>query len=82
LDGARIAVIERAAGPAGATRVAAGMLAPVGEIAFGEERLLELTLAAARGYPEFVAELDALERTESAAARTGGAIPLPLCSSS
>ena len=36
---------------AGATRVAAGMLAPVGELTFGEEELLELTLAAARLLP-------------------------------
>src|SRR6476659_7204762 len=71
LDGARIAVIERAAGPAGATRVAAGMLAPVGEIAFGEERLLELTLAAARGYPEFVAELEAAAGMEAGYRRCG-----------
>src|SRR4029079_6451433 len=35
------------------------MLAPVGELSFGEPELLELTLAAARLYPEFVAELEA-----------------------
>jgi len=57
--GARVAVLERAEPPAGATRVAAGMLAPVGELAFGEPRLLEMTLAAAGLYPEFVAELEA-----------------------
>jgi glycine oxidase len=58
--GARVAVLERGEPPAGATRVAAGMLAPVGELAFGEPRLLEMTLAAARLYPEFVAELEAV----------------------
>src|SRR3954464_13178559 len=68
--GARVAVVERdepgggatrggAGGErdepgGGATRVAAGMLAPVGELSFGERELLELTLAAARLYPEFV----------------------------
>jgi glycine oxidase len=57
--GARVAVLERAEPPAGATRVAAGMLAPVGELAFGEPKLLEMTLASARLYPEFVAELEA-----------------------
>ena len=36
--GARVAVLERAEPPAGATRVAAGMLAPVGELTFGEPR--------------------------------------------
>ncbi|HWC08585.1 MAG TPA: FAD-dependent oxidoreductase, partial [Solirubrobacterales bacterium] len=57
--GARVVVLERAEPPAGATNVAAGMLAPVGELTFGEPELLELTLASARLYPQFVAELEA-----------------------
>jgi len=57
--GARVAVVERSQPPAGATRVAAGMLAPVGELAFGEPELLKMTLAAAELYPDFVAELEA-----------------------
>jgi glycine oxidase len=57
--GARVAVLERGEPGGGATRVAAGMLAPVGELSFGEPKLLELTLAAARHYPGFVAELEA-----------------------
>jgi len=57
--GARVAVVERGEPGGGATRVAAGMLAPVGELSFGEPELLELTLAAARLYPEFVAEVEA-----------------------
>lgn len=57
--GAEVAVLERGEPGGGATRVAAGMLAPVGELTFGEPELLELTLAAARLYPEFVAELEA-----------------------
>jgi glycine oxidase len=57
--GARVAVVERGEPGSGATRVAAGMLAPVGELGFGEPELLELTLAAARLYPQFVAELEA-----------------------
>lgn len=56
--GAEVAVLERGEPGGGATRVAAGMLAPVGELTFGEPELLELTLAAARLYPEFVAELE------------------------
>ncbi|HET7120537.1 MAG TPA: glycine oxidase ThiO [Solirubrobacterales bacterium] len=64
--GAKVAVLERGAPGAGATRVAAGMLAPVGELTFGEPELLELTLAAARLYPEFVAELE-----EASGKRTG-----------
>lgn len=57
--GARVAVLERDKPGGGATQVAAGMLAPVGELTFGEPELLELTLAAARLYPEFVEELEA-----------------------
>ncbi len=56
--GARVAVVEKSQPPAGATRVAAGMLAPVGELAFGEPELLKMTLAAAALYPDFVAELE------------------------
>jgi glycine oxidase len=56
--GAEVALVEREPGLAGATRVAAGMLAPVGELAFGEPELLKLTLAAAELYPEFVAEVE------------------------
>jgi glycine oxidase len=57
--GAEVVVLEKSLPGSGATRVAAGMLAPVGELTFGEPELLELTLAAARLYPEFVAELEA-----------------------
>jgi glycine oxidase len=56
--GAGVAVLDRGEPPAGATRVAAGMLAPVGELTFGEPELLELTLVAAELYPGFVAELE------------------------
>ncbi|MGH8870063.1 MAG: glycine oxidase ThiO [Actinomycetes bacterium] len=41
----------------GASFAAAGMLAPVTEVHYGEERLLDLTLRAARGYAAFAAEL-------------------------
>ena len=41
----------------GAAQVAAGMLAAVTELHYGEETLLGLNLASARRYPEFVAEL-------------------------
>ena len=57
--GARVAVVERGEPGCGASRVAAGMLAPIGELSFGEPELLELTLEAARLYPGFVAELEA-----------------------
>ncbi|WP_329534536.1 glycine oxidase ThiO [Streptomyces sp. NBC_01450] len=41
----------------GAARVAAGMLAAVTELHYGEQTLLGLNLASARRYPDFVAEL-------------------------
>ena len=69
--GARVAVLDRAAPPAGATRVAAGMLAPVGELAFGEPELLEMTLASAALYPEFVAELEAASGEKTGYAHQG-----------
>jgi len=43
---------------AGASVVAAGMLAPVTELHYTERALLDLTLAAAAAYPDFVAELE------------------------
>jgi glycine oxidase len=69
--GARVAVLERDEPAAGATRVAAGMLAPVGELAFGEPELLEMTLASARLYPDFVAELEAATGESTGYARQG-----------
>ncbi|MCW2988970.1 MAG: goxB [Solirubrobacterales bacterium] len=75
--GARVAVLDRAQPPAGATRVAAGMLAPVGELAFGEPELLEMTLASAQLYPEFVAELEA-ETGETTGYASQGAIHIAL----
>ncbi|WP_197363453.1 glycine oxidase ThiO, partial [Streptomyces clavuligerus] len=42
----------------GAAQVAAGMLAAVTELHYGEETLLALNLASARRYPAFVAELE------------------------
>ena len=69
--GARVAVVERGEPGSGATRVAAGMLAPVGELSFGEPELLELTLEAARLYPEFVAELEAASGMSTGYERLG-----------
>jgi glycine oxidase len=69
--GARVAVVERSSPPAGATRVAAGMLAPVGELAFGEPELLKMTLTAADLYPGFVAELEAASGIDSGYRRDG-----------
>src|SRR5829696_7012062 len=60
--GMSVLVVDRAAAPgAGASHVAAGMLAPVVEADFGEERLVRVTLAARERWPAFAAELE--ERT-------------------
>ncbi|MEU8530867.1 glycine oxidase ThiO [Streptomyces sp. NPDC048629] len=56
LRGLRTAVADPEPG-GGAARVAAGMLAAVTELHYGEETLLGLNLASARRYPDFVAEL-------------------------
>jgi len=69
--GAAVLVLDRADPPAGATRVAAGMLAPIGELAFGEPELLRMTVAAAAAYPDFVAELEAASGLGSGYAQHG-----------
>jgi glycine oxidase len=55
--GARVCVLERDRPAAGATGVAAGMLAPVGEASWGEERLLALNLESLRRWPAFAGEV-------------------------
>lgn len=56
--GLRVCVLERGRAGRGASDVAAGMLAPVGEAAWGEESLLALGLASHALWPEFAAELE------------------------
>jgi len=63
--GLHVVVLDRSTPAAGASGVAAGMLAPIGELTFGEQRLLELTLASAERYPGFVAELEELSGSET-----------------
>ena len=61
-SGRSVTVIDPA--PAtGATFAAAGMLAPVSELHYQEDALLELTLASAARWPEFVASLPAGAQT-------------------
>jgi glycine oxidase len=69
--GARVCVLERAEPPAGATNVAAGMLAPVGELTFGERELLELALQSAARWPDFAAEVEAAGGGATGFARCG-----------
>jgi glycine oxidase len=55
--GASVAVVDRGEPGGAATRVAAGMLAPVTESEFEDEPFLEPRLAAAAAWPRFAAEL-------------------------
>jgi len=71
--GRSVCLLERAALGAGATHVAAGMLAPVSEADPGELALLELGLRSARAWPAFADEL------AEAAGRSGGARILHRC---
>jgi glycine oxidase len=56
--GQRVAVVDPHPGQ-GASWVAAGMLAPVTEVHYTEQALLALTMASARRWPSFTAELEA-----------------------
>lgn len=56
--GLGVCVLERDRAGGGATDVAAGMLAPVGEASWGEESLLALNLASHARWPGFTAELE------------------------
>lgn len=55
--GLSVAVVDAAPG-SGASYAAAGMLAPVAEVGYGGERLLELCQASLGRFPGFVAELE------------------------
>ena len=61
--GLSVTVVDDAPGW-GASRAAAGMLAPVTEAAYGEEALLRLCLASLQRFPDFVAELNAAAGTD------------------
>ncbi len=71
--GMSVAVLEREMVGAGASRVAAGMLAPASEAEFGEAaaRLLDLGLRSAAAWPAFAEELSAASGTEIAINRAG-----------
>ena len=62
--GARVCVLERDHPAAGATGVAAGMLAPAGEASWGEERLLGFNLESLRRWPDFADRLQDLSGIE------------------
>jgi glycine oxidase len=56
--GLSVLVLDRSEPGAGASGVAAGMLAPVTEADFGEEDLLRANLASRERWPDFAAELE------------------------
>ena len=68
--GLTVSLIERSDPGAGASGVAAGMLAPVGEADFGQGSLAALTIAAADAWPRFAIEL---------AEASGVAVPYRRC---
>jgi glycine oxidase len=73
MEGMSVLVIERDTLGRGATHVAAGMLAPVAEVEFGEagRRVLELGIHSARMWPSFADELEQASGIELGLRRTG-----------
>jgi glycine oxidase len=71
--GMTVTVLERDLAGQATSNVAAGMLAPVTEVEFGEagRRLLELGLRSARMWPAFAAELEASTGVSVGLMRTG-----------
>ena len=64
--GLDVLVLERDQPGAGASNVAAGMLAPVGEASWGEDRLLAIALTSHELWPAFAAELATARATTPA----------------
>ena len=62
--GASVCVLEKDRPAAGASAVAAGMLAPVGETSWGEHDLLALNFESLRRWPEFAAALEGRSGSE------------------
>ena len=75
--GKSVVVVERDLQPRGASWVAAGMLAPVGESNFEQEHLLRMNLESARQYPLFLEELTEATGLEIDAA-SGGSMHVAL----
>src|SRR3954469_5354469 len=69
--GARACVLERERPAAGATGVAAGMLAPAGEASWGEDALVSLNLESLLRWPTFVEDLEGASEVEVGFAQHG-----------
>src|ERR671915_826103 len=72
--GLSVLVVDRDAPGAGASGVAAGMLAPVTEAGFGEEALLELNLRGRKLWSGFAAELEELTGMPTGYAESGALV--------
>lgn len=72
--GMSVTVLERDEPGAGASGVAAGMLAPVTEAEFGEEPLLRMNLGSRELWPGFAAELEELTGMPTGYADTGALV--------
>jgi glycine oxidase len=72
-QGMSVAVFERGSFGEGATHVAAGMLAPVAEVEFGQDgrRLLDMGMHSAKMWPDFAAELEDASSVEVGLRRGG-----------
>jgi glycine oxidase len=70
VDGAQVTVCDPTPG-AQTSNVAAGMLAPVTEVEFGEDDLLALNLASVNAWPAFAAELEELTGQPAGLHQTG-----------
>ena len=68
--GASVQLFDSSGGR-GATWAAAGMLAPVTEVHYGEEALLKLNLQSAERYPAFVEELEDASGVDTGYRRSG-----------
>jgi glycine oxidase len=75
--GLSVCLLERDRPGAGATGVAAGMLAPVGEASWGEENLLSLNMDSLQMWPQFARELEA-ESGRTTGFRETGALHVAL----
>ncbi|MFP5361492.1 MAG: glycine oxidase ThiO [Thermoleophilia bacterium] len=72
--GLSVCVLERGELGAGASHVAAGMLAPVTEADAGELALLELGLRSARAWPAFAQELEQASGADPGLRRSGALV--------
>ncbi|MCB0858088.1 MAG: glycine oxidase ThiO [Solirubrobacterales bacterium] len=69
--GLSVTVIEKDRPGCGATGVAAGMLAPIGELDFGEPELLQMNLRSRALYPEFVSSVESETGLDTGYRHTG-----------